>query len=572
MEKRKLLDWLDAPDSKTGLRFLQESGDWELTDYGALAGLARSVASDLKRLPLPTGGIVAIIIPSGPSFVASFFGSLFAGGTPSPLVPPVLFQDAEQYVSELSGILKAAGPSAVLTEPDIEPLVRRAAEASGVDAPILEPSFEGLSDDGRGDLAELALLQFTSGSSGRPRGVRVSYENLEDNIDIMRRWVDFRPGSRTASWLPLYHDMGLIGALLTTVVSQTDAWIMRPDQFVRDPAKWLEPFGRFGADVTACPNFGFGFICKRVKPEQLEGMDFSNWRSAIVGAERLDTGTLGRFLDLVEPFGFKRGTIVPAYGMAEATLAVTGGLPGSVAEAARLDWRSLVPDGPVEILERAPLGHSATKRSGDWLVSCGSPHRGFEVDICSEEGEVLPPGYLGQIRLRGPSVAGGYKGGETSRSTSFEPDGLHTGDAGFMLDDELYVIGRMGDSLKIKARNVYSEDLEARLWDIEGVPRGRSVVLASPDAEATKIIALVEAEPTGWEEQVALVLRGQVGDEIHIEVMTGERGTILRTSSGKPRRRIMWGRLVGGELQAEKVGDWPPGSLIEGVDQPATSS
>ena len=521
---------------------------------------------------LSRGGIVAIVVPSRASFVAAYFGILYAGGTPSPLVPPILFQDLDQYVADLAGILQAASPQVVLTDPAVEPTVRKAVEASGTNATVIQPPTEDADLPPRSDLADLALLQFTSGSSGRPRGVQVSYDNLEDNIDIIRRWSGMSESGRLATWLPLYHDMGLIGALLSPVVSTMTGWMMRPEQFIGSPARWLEGFGRFGAEMTACPNFGFGYVAKRVRPEQLEGFDFSGWRLVIVGAERIDTGTMARFLDLTGPFGFRADAIVPAYGMAEATLAVTGGRDGEKARAVRLDWSSLTPAQPVKILEEAWIGDPATKTSGDWLVSCGRPHRGMALKICDDEGRELPEGHLGEIHVSGPSIAHGYRGGETSRSTSFEEDGLHTGDAAFMWRDEVYVLGRMGDSLKIKARNVYVEDLEARLWDLEGVPRGRCVVLASPAADGSRLIAIVESDSTEWAGDVARALRSQVGDEVHIAVMAGPRGTILRTSSGKPRRAIMWAQLVSGDLQAHTVGEWPAGVHIEDAGQPIEST
>jgi acyl-CoA synthetase (AMP-forming)/AMP-acid ligase II len=236
--------------------------------------------------------------------VAAFFGTLIAGGTPSPLAPPLIFRSADEYVSQLTRQLQAASPCLVVSDADLLSVVAGAVETAGLDCPCLALSLAGERRDLRArPPAGLALLQFTAGSSGSPRGVRVSWRNLEAQVAALHQWVRWRQDDSVASWLPLYHDMGLIGMFLCSVVHRAHLWLMRPEQFLRSPASWLACLGRFGATMTGGPTFGYAYTASRVTSAELGGMDFSRWRVAAVGAERVDLAALERFARLVAPTG-----------------------------------------------------------------------------------------------------------------------------------------------------------------------------------------------------------------------------------------------------------------------------
>src|SRR5690606_13127543 len=271
---------------------------------------------------------------------------------------------------------------------------------------------------------------------------------------------------------PLYHDMGLIGTFLGSVVAQIDLWLMSPVDFIRSPARWLDCHGRHGVTITTAPNFGYGYATSRVRDEELAGADFSAWRVAMSGAERVDAGVVADFTTRLAPYGFDSRAITPCYGMAETTLAVTGVRPG-------LGARIVRPAGPVDtgapvtVAGTGTLGADRPEEPAGWIASCGRPVPGTAVEIVDDDGTPLPDGTFGEIRVSGTSVADGYETADPAANRAFGDDGLRTGDAGFLLDGELYVVGRIGDSLKVRGRKVHAEDLEAALVSVPGVPPGR---------------------------------------------------------------------------------------------------
>jgi acyl-CoA synthetase (AMP-forming)/AMP-acid ligase II len=550
-----LLDWLEQPRAGYGLRFADDNGGWDFWDYPRLASAVASAAEDIGQLRTRPDGVVSIVTRTGPEFIAAFFGTLLAGNTPSPLAFPLTMRDRSQYVEHAAAILEAADPTLVLVDEAVHELLT---DASAKARLLHRPQVLGVREDDatpcRATPAELALLQFTSGSSGRPRGVRVTWENIESNVAMIRHWLRWTSEEPLATWLPLYHDMGLIGGVLTPLVNQTDIWIMRPDQFIRDPLLWLDCFGSRGVAVGVAPNFGFAYAAKRIDDEALIGMDFSRWKAAIVAAERLDPEALGRFAAKLEPHGFRASGIRPAYGLAEATLAVTGVALDTVPRTIRLDWDSARIGQGIVAEDETTVSDSQRTGSGDgWLVSCGEPHPSVSVTIVDSAGESLPERFLGEVVVEGPTVASGYEG-PSGGSTWFEDGRLQTGDAGFLDQGELFVLGRLGDSIKVRGRTVFVEDVEARLASVEGIQKGKCVVLAGTNKGRSCLVALVEAQPGDWVDGVATILQSE-GAELAIHVLSVERGTIERTSSGKPRRRVLWQAFLDGSLVAESLYD-----------------
>jgi acyl-CoA synthetase (AMP-forming)/AMP-acid ligase II len=555
-----LLRWLEDPEVDRGIHFAEDAGGWSFRSYAELAGSVAEVAGGLEQAGLGGGGVVCIAVPSGPEFVAAFFGTLIAGGTPAPVAPPLIFRSADEYVSQLTRQLQAASPSLVVSDADLHPVVLGAAQAAGLDCPCLRLPLAGE----RSDLparppAGLALLQFTAGSSGSPRGVRISWRNLETLIAALHRWVRWRQDDSVASWLPLYHDMGLIGTFLCAVVHRADLWLMRPEQFLRSPAAWLACLGRFGATMTASPTFGYAYAAKKVTAAELAGMDFSRWRAAAVGAERVDPAALDRFARLVAPGGFRGEAFLPGYGLAEATLALTGSGLGESPRLVAVDRASLRFGDPVRVLERGSLDPAGDRGSGDWLVGCGRPLPGIRLWIVDATGAPLGEGRLGEIVAAGPWVAGGYKGAQAGGPTRFARGRLCTGDAGFLLDGELFVLGRMGDSTKIRGRSLYAEDVEARLAAIPGVPAGRVVVVFGQFDGQDTVAAVVERQRGAWVEPAARRLRSETGRTARVLILEVPRHAIPRTSSGKPRRRLLGQELMEGTLPTTTLLDWRQG-------------
>ncbi|MBL3668014.1 AMP-binding protein [Streptomyces sp. M2CJ-2] len=545
-----VLDWLDSPAPERGIHYYRNGG-WHLSDYAGIASAARRTAAFLHANGV-TKGVVSLLIEEPETFVPAFLGTMYAGATPSPIASPVAFGGHEAFTEHAAAVLGAAAPAAVLTDGRLAPLAGAACAKAGAGRPLVLPAPAGLPDaDGLARrTAELALLQFTSGSSGTPKGVRVTGDNLTANVRAIHGWLGVTSEDSCSSWLPLYHDMGLIGTFLGSVVAQIDLWLMSPVDFIRSPARWLDCHGRHGVTITTAPNFGYGYATSRVRDEELENTDFSNWRVAMSGAERVDARVVADFTERLAPYGFDSRALTPCYGMAETTLAVTGVRPGVGARMVR-PAGPLNTGVPVTVVGSGTLGLDRPEDAAGWIASCGTPVPGTAVDVVDDDGAPLPDGTFGEIRVRGTSVADGYESSDPAANRPFGEDGLRTGDAGFLLDGELYVVGRIGDSLKVRGRKVHAEDLEAALVSVPGVPPGRcAVALGARDGRPGAVI-VVEAPGDGWLEAVTGTLRSALDTSVAVTVVRARRGTIPRTSSGKPRRRLLWRRAGEGTLAGD---------------------
>ena len=540
-----LVSWLTDPLPGRGVRIANPSGDgWEYREYPDLAMSARRVAAALADDGVRPGDTVCVLMHTGFEALTAFFATWVLGATPC-LISPPSFTAREEYVASVAAILAQARPRQTVTSVELAGLTSNALAAAGLPAtPWLwrEASREAAVVQPNG----LALLQFTSGSTGVSRGVRVSWDNLAANIALIQDWLAWQDGDVTASWLPLYHDMGLIGCLLTPVTAQGDLWLMRPSQFVRDPLRWLRCLAV--AQHTAVPPFALDYVTRRVRPEDLAGLDLSSWRGVIVGAEPIDPTVLDDFARLLEPVGFRRSAYRTAYGLAEATLAVTAHTGPNAPTAVRLEPGALRAGEPVRIDAACPVDGPVT--GAGWLVGCGAPRAGFSVQVVDLDGDPLPPGCLGEIAVRGPSTAEGYHAGATPGSTRFRDGVLLTGDAGFVHGGELFVLGRMGDSLKLHGRSVFMEDLETAVGRATGLPKSRFAVVSVPNPGVPKVALLVESPPGEWEPAARLALGAVLGDGADIVVVSGRGGLVARTTSGKPRRNRLAALVAGGELPA----------------------
>jgi acyl-CoA synthetase (AMP-forming)/AMP-acid ligase II len=322
-----VLCWLDGAPEDRGIRFADATGGWTMVSYRRLAERTRRTAASLRRAGLVPGDRLAVVARTGPAFVTTFFGALAAGCVPAPLATPAAFQSAGSYAEHLTGALRAAEVAAVAADPDLVPeLVPLASAAPVLDAAALahgaDPGITGSAPDPD----SVALVQFTSGASGTARGVLVPHRALAANVEAIRGWLGMTEVDATASWLPLHHDMGLVGCLLAPVVNRSDLWLMRPEQFLRRPLDFLDCLGANAVRFTAMPAFGLAYLLRRIPAAGLGGLDLSGLRALIVGAERLDPAVLARFDALLAPHGLRSTALRPAYGLAESTLTVTGSL------------------------------------------------------------------------------------------------------------------------------------------------------------------------------------------------------------------------------------------------------
>jgi acyl-CoA synthetase (AMP-forming)/AMP-acid ligase II len=515
--------WLDAPGADTGVHLAADDGGWDFLPYTELAQQVRRIAGLLLDRGLGAGRTVAVLMPTSHLCLAAMFAVPAAGATLTPVAPP-LFHDADRYLRHLRGLLDGAQADAVITTTAFAGVV---AQATGTPAHIVLddiPAATPLSE--LGEPGTDVLVQMTSGSTGRPRGARISWHNLAVNLDAIDAVCRLSARDATASWLPLYHDMGLIGTVFQAVSRQRGLYLMRPDQFIRDPGRWLRAAVATGH--TVAPPFGLAYAGRRLTPADIDDLDLSGLRTIVVGAEPVDPDALRAFTELTAPRGFSPRAFLPSYGLAEATLIATAHRLGEPLRTVRIDKAALRYGKPVPVAEH-----------GCSVVSVGVPIPGHRVRI---EGAAAD-GDLGEIVLSGDSVFGGYRGDPDS-TTRRIGDELHTGDAGFLLDGQLYVLGRMGTSLKVNGRTVFAEDLDIA---------DRTTAVAVNDGGRPGVAIFVEQPCRTPISELRTALLARVGADTPVWFIGVPRGGLARTSSGKPRRAHMWqqwrsGQLAGAEL------------------------
>ncbi|MEV6315612.1 AMP-binding protein [Streptomyces sp. NPDC051776] len=554
-----LTAWLTAPAPETGVHLAADTEGWHFSGYPELASSSRRVASALAGAGVRPGDAVALLLPTGYPMISAVFGVFAAGGAICPVAPPS-FRTDEDYIAHVASILEQAAPVLTVTTDEFAPLVAGAMERAG------RPGAPWRFREGRDELeprapGDIALLQFTSGSTGAPRGVRVSWDNLHANFRVLERISGWQPGDGVASWLPLHHDMGLIGCFLFPVARQAPLWLMRPEQFIRRPERWLGCFTPGKAVITASPSFAFAYAARRVRPQWLEGADLSQWRSVCVGAETTDVAALEAFARLAAGTGLSAHTFQPSYGLAENTLAVTSPPVDRVPRIVLPEWSGMRMGAEVPIVGEARLGEWPGEHGPGWLIGHGRPQErdGIRIRVVDDGGGTLPDGHLGEIAVTGSSVADGYHAGREAGSSRFVDGELRTGDAGFFHRDDLYVLGRMGESLKLRGRHVYVEDLDIKVAATAGLARSRVLVVSTVDRGRAGVVVFAETRPGRWADDVVGLLRTELGPEPSITVVAGRRGLISKTSSGKPRRRWMWQRLHHGELTHAHVQAYGPG-------------
>jgi amino acid adenylation domain-containing protein len=511
-------------------------GDGELETerltWGELDGRARAIAAALRE-SVPSGGRALLLYPPGLEFVAAFFGCLYAGVVAVPAYPPRL-NDRSQ--SRLRSIARDASPGAALTTTPIAAasgfLIERVTELSccrWIATDALPPAPPDTAPDlPEPDPSSIAFLQYTSGSTAAPKGVMVTHANLVHNERMIGEAFAMDEDSVVVGWLPLYHDMGLIGNVLQPLHAGARCVLMSPVSFLQRPRRWLEAIHRYRGTTSGGPNFAYELCLRKASPE---GLDLSSWRLAFNGAEPVRASTLERFAEAFAPAGFRREAFYPCYGLAEATLFVSGGDPG---RAPRIDP------------PRVGSGHAWM----DQRIVIADP----------ETREELPGGTEGEIWVAGPSVAAGYWGNPEATERDFRArlaDGggpfLRTGDLGF-LDGELFVTGRIKDLIILRGRNHYPQDIELTAERSHpDIHPGGGAAFSVEIAGEERLVLVQEVERRRDQDfdGIAEAVRRAVAEEHEVqpyEVVLVRSGTVPKTSSGKVQRHAARVRYLSGEL------------------------
>ncbi|MFD7096662.1 fatty acyl-AMP ligase [Streptomyces xanthophaeus] len=571
-----------------------DEGAEEALGYGELYGRALSLGAVLRSLPTRTHDrpFVLIALPNGVDYVSSFFACLTADAVAVTYHPPALStaRAGRAYDQRLAQILRDCEPSAIIARPQLHQRLRKVADAAGLAPLILDPRQPGTTDGPSGaggrdaPLARpdhLALLQYTSGSTSDPKGVMVSHANLVHNVRGMTRSLGTGPGQAAAGWLPLFHDMGLIGMICHPIWAGMSVHMSTPADFLRNPLGWLRTLTRTRATVTFAPDFGYATAVHKVPEDRRAGLDLSGLRHALSGAEPVRPHTVERFAKEYAPYGFDPHAMMPAYGLAEATLVVScldrqaaPAFHEVSAEALGKERRAEAPDGSRQAV----------------LVGCGrSLAPDTEIAIVDPSTAVrTAPGEVGEIWVSGPSVAGGYWGRPEDSARVFgarpEPAAgaatgagrtyLRTGDLGVWYEGQLCVVGRIKDVIVHRGTNHYPQDLEATVESCHPAPvRAAALSVPEPDHGAgghggERIVVVTELTAYGDDvdyDAIAQAVRSAVLEEHGIPlaaVALLKAGAVPRTTSGKVRRQEGVRRWNAGEFKP--VAEWRRERTSEG--------
>ena len=577
VEARTLLEALEwhleaTPDRTHILLYEDAGGEPRPITYRALWDGARDAAAALAARGVAPGDTVALMLRTEEAFFRTFAGVLLAGAIPVPMYPPVRADRIAEYAHRQAAILRNAGARLLVTF----------AEAERVGS-ILRGGVESLRDViGPDQLTNArtsgppthtgpdspALIQYTSGSTGDPKGVLLSHRNLLANIRAIGEVIDVRPDDVAVSWLPLYHDMGLIGAWLGSLYFGLPVAILSPLTFLSRPSRWLRAIHAHRATISPAPNFAYDLCVSKIADDEIEGLDLSSWRLALNGSEAVSADTIARFTQRFARYGFRPAAMYPVYGLAESSVGLT--MP-PLSRAPRVDPIAREPFQQAREIRPADPADPQSLR----FVSCGTPLPGHEVRIVDDAGRAVGERAFGRIQFRGPSVTAGYFRNPDATRAAFDGDWLDSGDFGYWAGGELFVTGRAKDLIIRGGRNITPQEAEEVAAEVEGVRKGCVAAFGVHDPAVGTERFVVVAETRLTEESRRDALRAQVAARVTEalgitpdHVVIAAPGTVLKTPSGKIRRAatreayergrllgagqpaaVQWALLIAGDLR-----------------------
>jgi acyl carrier protein len=537
----EMLDWHVRSHPQRPHVFLYGDRDEpEAITYAMLADGAHALAAGLQQRGLLPGQAVAIMLPTGRDYLFSFFGILQAGGIPVPIYPPLRPSQIEDHLCRHAGILGNARAVLLITVVHARRVARLLKAQVEALHDIVTPAELALSATAFRAQAlrakDIAFLQYTSGSTGQPKGVILTHANLLANIRAMGEVVQADSTDVFVSWLPLYHDMGLIGAWLGSMYYGLPLVLMSPLAFLTRPQRWLWMIHKHRGTLTAAPNFAFELCLRKVDERELGGLDLSSLRLAFNGAEPVSPNTVRNFSARFAPYGFRPEAMTPVYGLAEAAVGVAFPPPGR---------------GPlIDQIQREPFvsqGKAVPAQAGEpqvlEFVACGQPLPGYQIRIVDPAGRELPERQEGRLEFRGPSATSGYLHNTEATRHLFDGAWLDSGDLAYVAAGDVYLTSRVKDLIIRGGRNIYPHEVEEAVGDIPGIRKGCVAVFGSPDpASGTERVIIVaetrEAEPAALDALQARVT-GVATDVLGMppdESVLAPPHSVLKTSSGKIRR------------------------------------
>jgi len=549
----ELLEWHAARHGdRIHIELYRDDGRGEKISYAALKSGAEDVAASLLQRGLERAEPVVIMLPTGAEYFYTFYGILMAGGIPVPIYPPARPSQLEEHMRRHARIMENCRARILVTLEEgrraaqllrsLSPSLSRIVTAAELRSPSQRSALPLIRSD------DIAFLQYTSGSTGNPKGVVLTHANLLANIRAMGHAVDASSEDVFVSWLPLYHDMGLIGAWLGSLYYAALFVVMSPLSFLSRPERWLRAIERHRATLTASPNFGYEYCLHRLGESDLRGLDLSSLRAAFNGAEAVNPTTVEAFTAHFAPYGLGSKVLTPVYGLAESSVGVTFPPLGRGAVVDRIERDTFM---------RSHLAVPAAEEEAHVLhfVSSGLPLIGHQIRVVDGAGHELPERREGRLEFRGPSSTSGYYRDAEKTKQLFDGEWLDTGDLAYIAGGELYLTGRIKDIIIRAGRNIYPDELEKAIGDIPGIRKGCVAIFGTPDPKTAteRLVVLAETRIEAAEERSALQQRVNelAADLIGTppdEVLLAPPGSVLKTSSGKIRRNASRQSYERGEI------------------------
>jgi fatty-acyl-CoA synthase len=539
----------EAPD-RPHIYMLDEKGHEEIITYKKLLTMALRLAGALLKNGVKPGDTIAIMQPTTPQFFYTFYGILLAGCVSVPIYPPLRPHQIEAYAKQEAKILKNAEVRMLITcheaerisqllsayVPSLKAVVTADALLQNYDE---APVFQANEND-------FAFIQYTSGSTSTPKGVLLSHKNLLANIRAFGHAIELKPSDATVSWLPLYHDLGLIGFWLGSLYFSMPLNAMSPLTFLNRPEQWLWAIHHHRATISGAPNFAYELCVRRIDPASIEGLDLSSWQVALSGAEAIQPKTLARFAEKFAPYGFKAEAFLPVYGLAESTVGV------AIAPRGRKPWIDRIDRHAFEAKQQAI---TTTDDNGLEFVACGAPLPGHEIRIVDAEMQLLAERHIGYLHFRGPSNMQGYYRNPEATKAVYHDGWIDSGDMAYLADGEVFITGRKKDMIIKAGRNLYPTEIEELAATVPGIRKGCVIAFGIADAQngTEKLIVVAETQTSSRaeREKLAALITDKITTALDIapdHVVLVSPRVIPKTSSGKLQRSACQKAYLDGRL------------------------